>query len=124
MISYCNEFQKKRHQPTTPFFLILGSVLSFSITTRVLLLSPEAMATRKLYMVSQLCQSINVCLNFKYLTGFVVQQRRIRISSAPRLVISFLSFAVSAIREIALYPSKLQGGLYAYLFCRRMRLPS
>jgi hypothetical protein len=41
-----------------------------------------------------LLKPFNVCLNFKYLTVFVVQQSGIRISSVLR-VISFLNFAVS-----------------------------
>ena len=35
------------------------------------------------------------CLNLIYLTGFVVQHRRIRTSSVPLFVIYFLSLAVS-----------------------------
>ena len=65
-----------------------------------------------------LLKPFNVFLNFMYLTGFVVQQSGIRISSVPLFVINFRSLAVSSISEIALYPSKSQ-------FCsRNMRNPT
>ncbi len=64
---------------------------SFNLIAKVLLLIP-----------------FKACLNCLYLTGSVVQHNGIRISSVPLLVIIFLSFAVSDIKEEASYPSKLQ----------------
>ncbi len=64
---------------------------SFNLVESVLLLIP-----------------FKACLNCLYLTGSVVQHNGIRISNVPLLVIIFLSFDVSDIREVASYPSKLQ----------------
>lgn len=60
---------------------------SLSLEARVLLLIP-----------------FNACRNCLYLTGLVVQQRGIRISSVPLLVIILRNFAVSTISESTSYP--------------------